>query len=210
MPISPSEMVKQPPSVGFGILDQLPLEVVSTVIYILDIASMSRFKAVNRRAFQVGNAHPQVQQLIWQAQEVLRGFFAVKLAATVTVETLFAKLSESQCVECGDFGGYMHLLTLERFCASCAQRTDRLAAVRELVALAKFGPAPEMLRSIPQFESFPTPNIFDGLVCDGPDEGTMALEETAEQVKQMLIINGTIIVASHLDMSEIFYELIRS
>ncbi|KAH8748240.1 hypothetical protein F5883DRAFT_582836 [Diaporthe sp. PMI_573] len=165
MPISKSEMAKRPPTVGLGILDSLPLEVLNVVISVLDIAAMSRFKAVNRRAFQVVNAHPQVQLLIWQAQEVLRGFFAVKLAATVTVETLVARLAESRCVECGDFGGYMYLLTLERFCAWCAQKTDRIVAVQELVALARFGLTPEALRSIPRFEKFPAPTHHE------PDEG---------------------------------------
>ncbi|KAH8754776.1 hypothetical protein F5883DRAFT_431145 [Diaporthe sp. PMI_573] len=158
-------MAKRPPTVGLGILDSLPLEVLNVVISVLDIAAMSRFKAVNRRAFQVVNAHPQVQLLIWQAQEVLRGFFAVKLAATVTVETLVARLAESRCVECGDFGGYMYLLTLERFCAWCAQKTDRIVAVQELVALARFGLTPEALRSIPRFEKFPAPTHHE------PDEG---------------------------------------
>jgi hypothetical protein len=35
---------------------------------------------------------------------VLRSFFAAKLAAAVTVETLVARLREIRCVVCDDFG----------------------------------------------------------------------------------------------------------
>jgi hypothetical protein len=38
---------------------------------------------------------------------------------------------------------------------------------------------------------------------------TMALEESAEQAEQILVINASIVIARHLDMIEIFYELIR-
>ncbi|KAM0424967.1 hypothetical protein ACHAPT_009768 [Fusarium lateritium] len=147
MPISPSAMAKHPPKVGLGVLDRLPVEVLDRIISVLDIAAVNRFKAVNKRAFQA---------------EVLRGFYAIKLATTITVETLVAKLSKSRCVECGDFGGYMYLMTLERVCAWCVRKTDRFAVVRELAALTKFGLAPKSLGSILQFESFPAKKYGDG------------------------------------------------
>jgi hypothetical protein len=112
MPLSGSKFAKLQSLVGLGSLDRLPLEVFHVIISSLDIATVHRLKGMNRMAYRIVNAHPQVRLLISETQQVLHGLFAVKLAHTVTVEALAAKLCESHCVECGRFGGYLYLLTL--------------------------------------------------------------------------------------------------
>jgi hypothetical protein len=166
-PLSGSKFAKLQPLVGLGSLDRLPLEVLHDIISDLDIATVHSFKGMNRMAYRVVNAHPQVQLLISESQPVLHGLFAVKLAHTVTVEALFDELSKNPvCVECGDFGGYLYLLTLERACLWCLGATDRFRVVRETVAPTKFGLSPDALRRIPHIESFPADRFGDG-----PDVG---------------------------------------
>ncbi|KAG5981514.1 hypothetical protein E4U55_002869 [Claviceps digitariae] len=166
-PISPSETAKWPvDSSKLGNLEKLPVELMNMMLSDLDLAALHCFKAVSRRAFRIVDAHPQVRLLVEEAQQIMRGFFAVKLASTVTVRELFTQLQKSRCVECGDFGGYMYMFTLERVCAWCVERTTRFSVVRERDALEKFGLSLETLESMPHLESFP-PRVFG----DGPDEG---------------------------------------
>ncbi|KAH7175944.1 hypothetical protein EDB81DRAFT_874761 [Dactylonectria macrodidyma] len=144
-------MEKRPPKVGLSFLNRLPLEIIDPIISVLVIKAADHFRAANKRAFQVVNAHLQFGLLVWEAQEVLRGLYAIKLAATATVETLVAKLSESRCVECGDFGGCMYLMTFERVCAWCAQKTDRFAAFESVPGWA-YGNGPSVGYYLPLFD----------------------------------------------------------
>ncbi|KAG5998682.1 hypothetical protein E4U43_002382 [Claviceps pusilla] len=147
-------------------LERLPVELVTRIVSVLDLAAVYSFRAASRRAFEIVDAHPQVGLLIHEAQQIIRGFFAIKLAHTVTVEELITSLQERRCVECGDFGGYMYMFTLERVCAWCVERTDRFSVVRERDALTEFGLSLDELESMPCLESFPH-NVFG----DGPNEG---------------------------------------
>ncbi|KAG6008269.1 hypothetical protein E4U21_004731 [Claviceps maximensis] len=158
-----------PPDRGFselGAFENLPVELINKIVSFLDLVSLSRFKAANLRIFNIVYAHCQFRMLIREARPLISGFFAVKLAHTVTVEELFFALRESRCVECGDFGGFMYLFTLERVCTWCVERTDRFFAVRERDALEEFGLSLEKLDLMPRMESFPI-RVFG----NGPIEG---------------------------------------
>lgn len=59
-----SAMEKHPPKVGLSVLDRLSVEIPNCIISILNIAAVHRFKAVNKRAFQAVNSHPQFRLLV--------------------------------------------------------------------------------------------------------------------------------------------------
>jgi hypothetical protein len=157
-----------PPTACLGRLDRLPLEIINGIISLLDIAAVDQLKVVNRRAFAVANSHPQFKLLNWEAHDALRGIRAIKISHTITVQTLIERLCASQCVECGEFGGYMYLVTFERVCRRCFEKNDRYSPLREIAALKKFGLTPEILDPLPRFQSYPgsygDAGFFVGLV----------------------------------------------
>jgi hypothetical protein len=144
-----------PPTARLGRLDRLPLEIINAIISLLDIAAVDQLKVVNRRAFAVANSHPQFKFLNWEAHDTLRGVRAIKISHTITVQALLETLYASQCVECGEFGGYMYLVTFERVCRRCFEKKDRYSPLREIAALKKFGLTPEILGPLPRFQSYP-------------------------------------------------------
>lgn len=144
-----------PPTVGLDTLDQLPLEILSCIVSSLDISAIDQFKAMNRRSFEVVNTHPQFKMINLQAHDTLRGLRAIKTDHMITVQTFFEKLCTSQCSECGDYGGYIYLVTFERVCCRCFTEKDRYLPLREIDALKKFGLTREILRTLPRFQGYP-------------------------------------------------------
>ena len=144
-----------PPAVGLDTLDQLPLEILGHIVSSLDISAIDQFKAMNRRSFEAVNTHPQFKIINLQAHDTLRGLRAIKTDHMITVEALFEKLCTSQCSECGDYGGYIYLVTFERVCCRCFTEKDRYLPLREIDAVKKFGLTLEILRTIPRFQGYP-------------------------------------------------------
>ena len=66
---------------------------------------------MNRRGFEAVNAHSQFKVINRQAHDILRGLRAIKTGHMINVQVLFEKLCTSQCNECGDYGGYIYLVT---------------------------------------------------------------------------------------------------
>ncbi|KAF2836080.1 hypothetical protein M501DRAFT_1019292 [Patellaria atrata CBS 101060] len=78
------------------------------------------------------------------------------------LQALFNKLCVSVCFECGDFGGYMYLVSFERLCCRCVLDKDRrlldknkYAPLRKLDAVLEYGLTPEALDTLPQFLGYP-------------------------------------------------------
>ncbi|MCJ1304425.1 hypothetical protein MMC08_007237 [Hypocenomyce scalaris] len=138
-----------------GTLDQLPLEILSHIISPLDISTLDRLKAVNRRSFEVTNAHPQFNFINRQAHDALRGVRAIKTSHAITLQALFEKLCTSQCDECGDYGGYLYLVTFRRVCYRCFTEKDRYWPLREIDAVRNFGLSLDILRTVRSFLRYP-------------------------------------------------------
>ncbi|KAL9098786.1 MAG: hypothetical protein Q9163_005617 [Psora crenata] len=144
----------RPPTISLGTLDQLPLEILYCVVSSLDISAIDQFKAVNRRSFEVVNTHPQFKIINEQAHDTLRGLRAIKTDHMITVQTLFDKLCTMHCSECGDYGGYIYLVTFERLCGRCLTEKDRYLPLPELQVLKEFGLTLEILDSLPRFQPY--------------------------------------------------------
>ena len=144
-----------PPTVGLGSLDKLPLEILNCILSSLDISAIDQFKATNRRSLEVVDAHPQFRIINRQAYDTLLGLRAIKTKHMITVQTLFDKLCNSHCSECGDYGGYIYLVTFERVCCRCFTEKDQYLPLREIDAIKKFGLSLEILRTLPRFQGYP-------------------------------------------------------
>ncbi|KIW36549.1 uncharacterized protein PV06_11203 [Exophiala oligosperma] len=144
-----------PPSAGLGALNRLPIELLNSIISSLDISTLDRFKRVNRRAFEIVNAHPEFHVMNSQAHDTLRGLRAIKTSHMITVQVLFEKLCTSKCEDCGDYGGYIYLLTFQRVCCRCFTEQDRYWPLREIDALRTYGLTPGILRTLPRCQGYP-------------------------------------------------------
>ena len=143
------------PTGDLGALHILPVEILDMVISHLDIATLDRFKAANRRAFQAVNFHPTFKLLNEEAQAVLCALRAVHLSHAHSLQAVYEALCSEKCTQCGDFGGYMYLAALERVCWRCFVKKDRYSPLTEIAALKSFGLTYETLDGLPRFQSYP-------------------------------------------------------
>lgn len=140
---------------GIGILGRIPHEILCHILSYLDMATVDNVKAVNRRMFELVNAHPQFRIINERAQHTLRCLRALRHAHAITLGELFAKLRTSQCEDCKDFGNYMYLITFRRVCCRCFVEKDRYVPMREFSVMRRFGLPLETLSTLPRVQSYP-------------------------------------------------------
>lgn len=109
------------PTADVGILDRLPVEVMSMVLRQLDICSFFHFRQVNRRARVLSSSLWEYKLVSKHGLEGLRGLLRAELAHYFTIDDLYQPLITDKCSTCGGFGGHMFLFTAERCCFTCLQ-----------------------------------------------------------------------------------------
>lgn len=127
---------KTPPASGLSILDQLPIELIPIILHSLDLLSYFRFRQVNRRARVLSTALREYELVAKHGLEGLRGLLRSNMATRFTVMDLYCPLTTSSCILCGEFGGFLFLLTATRCCFACI-RTSPLLRVLCTSSLAK-------------------------------------------------------------------------
>lgn len=143
------------PQHGLGALDRLPLEIIHLALIRLDIQSLNDFRRVNKRARLITDSIPQYRRILAHAPASIRGSLNIGTAQFFSCLDLYEKLSTAECDSCGDFGGYLYLVTCRRVCFLCfTEKTDYLPVLRK-DAIRKFGLRSEHLASLPCMKSFP-------------------------------------------------------
>lgn len=143
------------PQYGLGVLDRLPLEIIHLTLLQLDMESLSDFRRVNKRARLITESIPQYKRILVHAPTAVRGCLNIKTARFFSCRDLYEKLSTAECDSCGDFGGYLYLVTCRRVCFLCfTEKPDYLPILRK-DAIRKFGLRSEHLASLPCMKSFP-------------------------------------------------------
>ncbi|KAI0190834.1 hypothetical protein F4808DRAFT_398638 [Astrocystis sublimbata] len=127
------------PTTNIGALSRLPLELLQEVIYHLDIETLVGFRRVNREVFAVLGSVPAYRAIAKHARNALCGILAIGTGRWITCGTFYEKLSTSECETCGDFGGYLYLLTCKRVCFLCLSRDPLYLPLRPGHARRKFG-----------------------------------------------------------------------
>ncbi|KAI1378882.1 hypothetical protein F4677DRAFT_412309 [Hypoxylon crocopeplum] len=115
------------PRQSLGQLDILPNEVTSDILLALDLPTLTRFRRVNHRAMDLIDSLRQYRMIYKHCANVLRAVISVD--ATYTCKTLYETLSTTCCKSCGQFGGYLYLITCERVCYSCFYLSPRYRPV---------------------------------------------------------------------------------
>lgn len=150
---------------GLGALGVLPLEIIHMALIRLDIQSLIDFRRVNKRARLVTDSMPQYKHILAHAPASIRGSLNIKTARFFSCQDLYEKLSTAECDSCGDFGGYLYLVTCRRVCFLCfTEKPDYLPLLRK-DAIRKFGLRSELLATLPCMKSFPGRYSPRGIKC---------------------------------------------
>ncbi|KZF24243.1 hypothetical protein L228DRAFT_245147 [Xylona heveae TC161] len=138
-----------------GTLDQLPLELLHMTLAQLEIQSLTDFRRVNRRAMLIVDSIPEYAQIIAHVPISIRAILSIGSGSWISCQDLYQKLCTAECDICGDFGGYLYLITCRRVCYLCfAWERDYLPLLRTDV-LRKFGLRNEHLAGLPSMRSLP-------------------------------------------------------
>ena len=144
-----------PPTEDLGILDKLPLELIELVLCQLDIRSLMESQRVNRRAMDVIKTMPRYKTIVTHARNSLRGILSIETGRWITCDALYDKLCTAKCEKCGDFGGYLYILTCKRVCFLCLSYDPELLPLSPNEAIRKFGINHSVIESLPHMRSIP-------------------------------------------------------
>jgi len=143
------------PIESLGGMDCLPLELLHAVLLILDLRTLTDFRYVNRRAKEVTGSMPQYRAVSTHARTALTGILKIETGRWITCETLYKKLCTGKCEKCGDFGGYLYLLTCKRACFLCFSNDRKYLPLLVSEAVRKFGLQGGIVETLPQMISLP-------------------------------------------------------
>lgn len=143
------------PQCSLGALDNLPLEALCNILVEVDIRSLSDFRRVNKRAMQVVDSVLEYQQVLKNCPTLLRGFLSTGLGSNFSCKTLIETLNDYRCAACGDFAGFVYMITCERVCFLCLSEKPEYFPLLLSEAARKFGVHRKVLALLPTLESIP-------------------------------------------------------
>ncbi|KAK7524650.1 hypothetical protein IWZ03DRAFT_29834 [Phyllosticta citriasiana] len=137
-PLYHGHAVKEPQQ-SLGALDTVPLELIQSTLSLVDIPTLQNFRKVNRRALKVVDSMPEYKAVATYAPNALRGIQSIEADRWSTCESLYKALCTAECETCGDFGGFLYLLTCKRVCFLCFTLNDLHRPISFQEATQKFG-----------------------------------------------------------------------
>lgn len=147
--------IRQEPMARAGALDVLPLELLHEVLAQLDLRSLTYFRLVSRRASGLVDSLPEYSDIAKHASNALRGILAIGTGPYINCTTLHGSLCTARCEQCGDFGGYLYLLTCKRVCFLCLSKTEVFLPLAPSHACRKFGLDRHHIESLPRMMVVP-------------------------------------------------------
>lgn len=146
---------RKPPEFDLGALDRLPTELLQGLLPQLDLCSLMRFRRVNRRAIEIVESILQYKAIATHAGNVLQAALRTGAGKWISCETVYEKLCAAECEECGDFGGYLYILTCKRVCFLCLSEDETYLPLMRVHAIQKFGINRQIVCTLPCLRSIP-------------------------------------------------------
>ncbi|KID86156.1 F-box domain-containing protein [Metarhizium guizhouense ARSEF 977] len=144
-----------PPTASLGALDRLPTELLQEILIQLDLSTFMTFRCTNRRAKEFADHLPQYKAITTNARNALRGILRIGTSRWITCKSLFENLRTSACEQCGDFGGYLYILTCRRVCFVCFTQDKRYLPLRPNEACRRFGLKRAIIQTLPCMRVIP-------------------------------------------------------
>ena len=138
-----------------GTLGDIPAEVLLMVVNELDLMSLMSLQACNRRSFNLVHNTPRLSTVAKQAPRVIHAAFKIDMARHIPLRLLYDTMTSSTCKCCGDFGGYLYLLTCQRVCHHCFTRNPDYLPMLRSDACRMYNLAWSELKILPQMRSLP-------------------------------------------------------
>ncbi|RTE82629.1 hypothetical protein BHE90_002832 [Fusarium euwallaceae] len=145
--------LSRPSTTPFPFLDRFPPELFHIIISQLDLASLHALRRTNRRAAELLYSHSEYNTLVTHAWNAVRGTLCIDTAKNITCKQLYEKLCTKKCEGCGDFGGYLYLLTCKRVCFVCFSEKKRYFPVPPNLASRKYWIASEIVDTLPHMKA---------------------------------------------------------
>lgn len=144
-----------PPIRDLGNLEQLPYELIADTLAQLDLQTLCDFRRVNRRAMQAVDGMPQFKQIAKHNKTTLQAMLSTGTASRLSCIDILRTLETRDCESCGDFAGYIYLLSCSRVCFLCFTRDPRYLPLGAVQVWRRFGLENSKLSNLPQMNSLP-------------------------------------------------------
>ncbi|PGG98979.1 hypothetical protein AJ80_09434 [Polytolypa hystricis UAMH7299] len=156
--LCPLDNGQQPrsPSSRLGALERLPLEIMSMILIQLEIRSLTDFRRVSQRAKQAVDSIPQYKKIILHAPASIRGTLSIGTGNLFSCQKLYETLCTGECESCGDFGGYLYLITCRRVCFLCFTEKPEYLPLLQTDATQKFRLRHGDTANLPSMRSVPS------------------------------------------------------
>ncbi|KAI1174959.1 hypothetical protein F4777DRAFT_579406 [Nemania sp. FL0916] len=109
------------PAADLGNLEKLPTELIVQVLKFLDISTYFQFLHTNRRARELATDIREYSLIVKHGLQAFRAFLRTETAHRLTVYELYLCMITENCEFCGEFGGFIYLITAQRCCYECVQ-----------------------------------------------------------------------------------------
>lgn len=153
-PLDNHRVAKDGPN-DLGDLEILSLELLHAILALVDVKTLTDFRRVNHQALGVVNSLPHYASVIKFAPDVIRGILSIETGRWITCQLLYDTLRSPNCESCGDFGGYIYLITCKRVCFLCFTNHQAYLPCGYGHAKRKFGLSFKKLNSLPHMMSRP-------------------------------------------------------
>ena len=123
--------------VGSGFFDRLPLELFRDILFRLDIRSLFQLRQTNLRAREAVDSLKEYQIIVSHGLNLLCALLRTDLARDISLLDFYDVLCTKTCSICGEFGGFVSLLSWARCCFRCISRSAPRARVRTLAGVQR-------------------------------------------------------------------------
>lgn len=139
---------------GLGSLEKLPLELLYDVLVCLDMHSLFKFRQICLRSRELVDSLHRYQMV---ASHGLNAFCALLRThlADVSLIDFYDTLCIKFCTLCGEFGGFVSLLTWKRCCFWCLQTAPELQVQTVAAARKQFRLTKAEINELKTFKTIP-------------------------------------------------------
>ncbi|PQE12352.1 Cyclin-like F-box protein [Rutstroemia sp. NJR-2017a BVV2] len=159
-----TDSMKIPASISnIGSLEALPLEVLQSILSLLDLQCLTDFRAVSWRSRALVDSVPEYNALVQHCPDALRAFLSTGMAVDFSASKIFEALCTRDCIGCGLFGPLLDLFTAHRCCIGCLMSRDDLLTMEASDASKEFSLDLETMHKVPNLLTIPEYNR-DGMI----------------------------------------------
>lgn len=141
------------PNCTLGVFEQFPRELFCMIFNLLDLQSVTNLRRVNKQARLLVDSIPEYKTTIECSPTSIQASLSIGSARWFSCRDLYEKLVTAECDICGDFGGYLYLVTCRRVCYRCFTENTSYQPLLEKVVLQRFGLHPRHLDALPSMQS---------------------------------------------------------